>query len=45
MFCTTPDVVVMKKYDRVIGSRAGLRTMMFSAGVLAVVLVDEEVAA
>jgi len=33
-----PDVVVMKMHDRVIGSRTGLRMMMFGAGVLAVLL-------
>ena len=38
MFCTTPDVVVMKIHDRVIELRTGLRMMMFSAGVLAVLL-------
>jgi len=33
-----PDVAVMKRHDCVIGSRTGLRMMMFSAGVLAVLL-------
>jgi hypothetical protein len=33
-----PDVIVMKGHDCVIGSRTGLWTMMFSAGVLAVLL-------
>jgi hypothetical protein len=36
VLCTTPDVVVMKMHDCVIGSRTGLRMMIFSAGVLAV---------
>ena len=38
VLCTAPDVVVMKMHDSVIGSRTGLRMMMFSAGVLAAVL-------
>ena len=38
VLCTAPDVVVMKMHDCVIGSRTGLRMMMFSAGVLAVLL-------
>jgi len=33
-----PDVVVMKWHDRVIELRTGLRMMMFSVGVLAVLL-------
>lgn len=38
VLCTTPDVVVMKMHDRIIGSRTGLRMMMFGAGVLAVLV-------
>ena len=38
VLCTTPDVIVMKMHDCVIGSRTGLRMMMFGAGVLAVLL-------
>ncbi len=39
MICGIPDVIVMKGHDCVIGSRTGLWTMMFSAGVIAVLLV------
>ena len=35
VLCTAPDVVVMKMHDCVIGSRTGLRMMMFSAGTAA----------
>ena len=38
VLCTALDVVVMKMHDSIIGSRTGLWTMMFSAGVLAVLL-------
>jgi len=38
VLCTAPDVVVMKMHDCVIGSRTGLRMMIFGAGVLAVLL-------
>ena len=38
VLCTAPDVVVMKMHDRVIGSRTGLRMMMFGAGVLAMLV-------
>jgi hypothetical protein len=39
VFCTAPDVVVMKRHILMIELRTGLRMMMLSAGVLAVLLV------
>ena len=38
VLCTTLDVIVMKKHDSVIEPHAGLRMMIFSAGVLVVLL-------
>ena len=38
VLCITPDVVVMKMHDCVIGSHTGLRMMIVGAGVLAVLL-------
>ena len=38
VLCTAPDVVVMKMHDSVIELRTGLRMTMFSAGVLAVLV-------
>jgi hypothetical protein len=37
VLCSTPDVVVMKGHDCAIGSRTGLRAMLF-AGVLVLLL-------
>ena len=45
MLCTTPDVVVMKIYDRVIELHTGLRMMLFSAGTAAGAAASEEAAA
>ena len=39
VLCTTPDVIVMKKHDSVIEPNTGLRRIIFSTGVLAVLLV------
>ena len=38
VLCTIPDAVVMKKHDSVIEPHTGLRMIIFSAGVLVVLL-------